>query len=109
MSAADGSQSMLVRVVASAYPIADVVIFDLELVPGFPDFGELRRLVDNGRRLLEQKVGYTPPPTEKFHRWTQRHPNSLYFGGISLFTVIITDAYIMAVSAGWITDLRIFN
>ncbi|OLF16867.1 hypothetical protein [Actinophytocola xanthii] len=28
---------------------------------------------------------------------------------ISLFTVILTDAYIMAVSAGWITDLRIFN
>lgn len=28
---------------------------------------------------------------------------------ISLFTVIITDAYIMSVSAGWITDLRIFN
>ena len=28
---------------------------------------------------------------------------------ISLFTVIFTDAYIMAVSAGWITDLRIFN
>ena len=24
-------------------------------------------------------------------------------------TVILTDAYIMAVSAGWITDLRIFN
>lgn len=28
---------------------------------------------------------------------------------ISLFTVIFTDAYIMAVAAGWITDLRIFN
>lgn len=31
---------------------ADVVIFDLELVPGFPDFGELRRLVDSGRRVV---------------------------------------------------------
>jgi DNA-binding NarL/FixJ family response regulator len=28
------------------------VIFDLELVPGFPDFGELRRLVHNGRRVV---------------------------------------------------------
>jgi hypothetical protein len=28
---------------------------------------------------------------------------------ISLFTVILTDAYIMAVSAGWFSDLRIFN
>lgn len=31
------------------------------------------------------------------------------FAMISLFTVIFTDAYIMAVSAGWITDLRIVN
>ncbi|WP_232376589.1 response regulator [Amycolatopsis aidingensis] len=31
---------------------ADVVIFDLELVPGQPEFGELRRLVDNGRRVI---------------------------------------------------------
>jgi DNA-binding NarL/FixJ family response regulator len=31
---------------------ADVVIFDLELVPGFADFGELRRLVDSGRRVV---------------------------------------------------------
>jgi hypothetical protein len=28
---------------------------------------------------------------------------------VSLFTVILTDAYIMAVSAGWFNDLRIFN
>jgi hypothetical protein len=31
------------------------------------------------------------------------------FAMISLFTVILTDAYIMAVSAGWITDLRFVN
>ncbi|MEV4061730.1 response regulator transcription factor [Nonomuraea dietziae] len=31
---------------------ADVVIFDLELVPGLPNFGELRRLVDIGRRVI---------------------------------------------------------
>ncbi|PRX47190.1 LuxR family two component transcriptional regulator [Prauserella shujinwangii] len=31
---------------------ADVVIFDLELVPGRPDFGALRRLVDHGRRVV---------------------------------------------------------
>jgi DNA-binding NarL/FixJ family response regulator len=31
---------------------ADVVIFDLELVPKNPDFGELRRLVDYGRRVV---------------------------------------------------------
>jgi hypothetical protein len=27
----------------------------------------------------------------------------------SLFTVILTDAYIMALSAGWFSDLRIIN
>jgi DNA-binding NarL/FixJ family response regulator len=31
---------------------ADVVIFDLELVPGKPDFAGLRRLVDSGRRVV---------------------------------------------------------
>ncbi|MFC3890419.1 response regulator [Lentzea rhizosphaerae] len=31
---------------------ADVVVFDLELVPGQPQFGELRRLVDSGRRVV---------------------------------------------------------
>jgi DNA-binding NarL/FixJ family response regulator len=31
---------------------ADVVIFDLELAPGKPDFGELGRLVDSGRRVV---------------------------------------------------------
>jgi DNA-binding NarL/FixJ family response regulator len=31
---------------------ADVVVFDLELIPGTPQFGELRRLVDSGRRVV---------------------------------------------------------
>jgi DNA-binding NarL/FixJ family response regulator len=31
---------------------ADVVVFDLELVPGTPEFGELRRLVESGRRVI---------------------------------------------------------
>jgi DNA-binding NarL/FixJ family response regulator len=31
---------------------ADVVVFDMELVPGNPEFGELRRLVDSGRRVI---------------------------------------------------------
>ncbi|HYU52483.1 MAG TPA: protein ndvB, partial [Gemmatimonadaceae bacterium] len=45
-------------------------------------------LIDKGRRVLEEKVGYTPPPTEWLYRWIQRHPNTLYFGGITIFTIL---------------------
>ncbi len=45
-------------------------------------------LVDKGRAVLEEKVGYTPPAGEWLYRWIQRHPNTLYFGGISIFTAI---------------------
>jgi cyclic beta-1,2-glucan synthetase len=45
-------------------------------------------LVDKGRALLEERVGYTPPPGEWLYRQTQRHPNTLYFGGITLFTAL---------------------
>jgi len=49
-------------------------------------------LIDKGRRVLEGRVGYTPPPGEWIYRWTQRHPNTIYFGGISLFTAIAIGA-----------------
>jgi len=48
----------------------------------------------------------------RYHFWTfvsklnARHGT---FAMVSLTTVILTDIYIMAVSAGWINDLRIFN
>ena len=45
-------------------------------------------LVDKGRRVLEGRVGYTPPPREWIYRWTQRHPNTLYFGGLTIFTAL---------------------
>ena len=45
-------------------------------------------LVDKGRRVLEERVGYTPPFGEAVYRWIQRHPNTLYFGGITLFTAL---------------------
>jgi cyclic beta-1,2-glucan synthetase len=44
-------------------------------------------LVEKGRAVLEERVGYTPPPGEWLYRWIQRHPNTLYFGGIILFTI----------------------
>lgn len=42
----------LVEVWTGPGALADVVIFDLELVPSRPSFGELRRLVDHGRRVV---------------------------------------------------------
>jgi DNA-binding NarL/FixJ family response regulator len=40
---------------------ADVVVFDPELVPGNPDFGALRRLVDSGRRVIVYAQHLDPP------------------------------------------------
>ena len=37
---------------------------------------------------------------------TPKHGN---FAMASLFTVILTDFYIMSLSAGWFSDLRIIN
>ncbi len=45
-------------------------------------------LVEKGRAVLEEKVGYTPPPGEWLYRLIQRHPNALYFGGITTFTTL---------------------
>ncbi|MEP6549594.1 MAG: cyclic beta 1-2 glucan synthetase, partial [Gemmatimonadales bacterium] len=56
-------------------------------------------LVDKGRTVLEQKVGYTPPPGEWLYRWTQRHPNLLYFGGITVFTVMALGVILEMVEA----------
>jgi cyclic beta-1,2-glucan synthetase len=56
-------------------------------------------LVEKGRMVLEEKVAYTPPPGERVYRWIQRHPNTLYFGGITLFTMLAL-AVIMEVIEG---------
>ncbi len=44
-------------------------------------------LVDEGRKLVERETGYRPPVREAIHRWTIRHPNTVYFGGISIGTL----------------------
>ena len=56
-------------------------------------------LVDKGRTVLEGKVGYTPPPGEWLYRWTQRHPNSLYFGGIAIFTTLALAVVLEAIES----------
>jgi len=56
-------------------------------------------LVEKGRAVLEEKVGYTPPPGEWLYRWIQRHPNTLYFGGIVLFTIAALAMILEAVES----------
>jgi hypothetical protein len=48
----------------------------------------------------------------RYRLWTlvsKLNPLHGNFAMASLFTVILTDAYIMSLSAGWFTDLRIIN
>jgi cyclic beta-1,2-glucan synthetase len=44
-------------------------------------------LVSDGRYELERKTGYVPPLSEQIYRWTQRNPNTLYFGSIAVATL----------------------
>ena len=46
-------------------------------------------LIDDGRLELEEATGYRPPLSERFYRWTQRHPTALYFGGIAVTTTML--------------------
>ena len=48
----------------------------------------------------------------RYRYWTfvsKLNPKHGTYAMISLFTVILTDAYIMSVSAGWFSDLRFLN
>jgi len=48
----------------------------------------------------------------RYRYWTfvsKLNPKHGTFAMISLFTVILTDAYIMGVSADWFSDLRFIN
>jgi cyclic beta-1,2-glucan glucanotransferase len=66
-------------------------------------------LVDKGRRILEERVGYTPPLGEWLYRWTQRHPNTLYFGGISLFTALALAVLLEVVEGAPLATLLVLT
>jgi len=57
-------------------------------------------LVDNGRALLEERARYTPPPREWLYRLMIRHPNTVYFGGITLFTAAALATLLEVVDPG---------
>jgi cyclic beta-1,2-glucan synthetase len=60
-------------------------------------------LVEKGRTVLEEKVVYTPPLGEWLYRWIQRHPNALYFGGISVFTTIAVSVILEVIENASVT------
>jgi cyclic beta-1,2-glucan synthetase len=51
-------------------------------------------LIDDGRRELEQLSHFTPKPREAAYRWTRRHPNVIFFGGMlaALIAVLVSVA-----------------
>jgi hypothetical protein len=64
------------------------------------------------RHIMGGKLRHFSKHPVRYRFWqfvSKLNPRHGQFAMTSLFTVIITDAYIMAVSAGWLTDLRIFN
>ena len=46
-------------------------------------------LLDLGRRLLEEQLGYRAPAPAHLHRWIFDHPTSVYLGGIGLLALVI--------------------
>ena len=54
-------------------------------------------LVSEGRYDLERQTGYAPPISERIYRWTQKNPNTLYFGGILIGTVSTLAALVSIV------------
>jgi hypothetical protein len=65
-----------------------------------------------GRHALGGRLKHFSKHPVRYRLWTlvsKINPHHGRYAMISLFTVIFTDAYIMSVSAGWISDLRLFN
>ena len=54
-------------------------------------------LVSDGRYDLERQMGYVPPIRERIYRWTQRNPNTLYFGSITIAMVAALAAIFLIV------------
>ena len=73
--------------------------------------GDVRRahigyyLIDEGRFLLEEATGFTPPWSERIYRWVQRHPTGLYFGAITGFTALLVLVIIAVASPSAIGPL----
>lgn len=58
-------------------------------------------LIDDGRKALEESVGYSPTFLKSIHRWIIKYPARVYLGGITLMTLILSTAiYSFLLNAG---------
>ncbi len=64
------------------------------------------------RHIVGGRLKHFSKHPVRYRMWTvvsKLNPLHGNFAMASLFTVILTDAYIMALSAGWFSDLRFYN
>lgn len=64
------------------------------------------------RHLVGGRLKHFSEHPARYWFWTRLsalNARHMQFAWASLITVMLTDCYIMAVAAGWITDLRLFN
>jgi cellobiose phosphorylase len=57
-------------------------------------------LIDEGRLRLERETGYRPPFSEQIHRWTMRHPNVVFVGGILAAMIVALGAALWIAGTG---------
>ena len=57
-------------------------------------------LVDDGLDELERMAEYSPTPNERIERLVRSHPNAVYFGGLSVLTILVIFAMTVAAGAG---------
>ncbi len=55
-------------------------------------------LVDDGLDELERLAGYSPTPRETVERLLRSHPNAVYFGGLSVLSILAM--LVMTIAAG---------
>jgi cyclic beta-1,2-glucan synthetase len=57
-------------------------------------------LIGDGRGEFESELGYRPQLGERWRRFLRRHPNTVYFGMVSLFIAVIVAAAVLLAGAG---------
>ncbi len=68
-------------------------------------------LIDKGRTLLEQALGYRPPFTTRLRRWLFHHATSVYLtavGAGALTAIAVVSAYALAAGGGLLAVVAVW-